>query len=386
MKLHARFLAMEEGKDPKTRNSEKIFLLHVLQFFLMFLFVGLACSLASKYTIRYFGGHNVAPVEKSTFLPCFEEPNKLERWVKPPSNLMHSMNDTELVWRASLVPQIKDYPFERTPKIAFMFLTRGPLPMAPLWERFFKGYEGLYSIYVHSLPSYVADFPPSSAFYGRQIPSQEVEWGMISVCDAERRLLANALLDFANERFVLISEACIPLHNYSTIYDYLMNSEHSFINVLDDPGPGGRGRYNRNMAPLIDLKQWRKGSQWFEVNRRLAVDIVKDTLFYPKFSEHYFCKSACFVDEHYIPTMLSIQSPQLLANRSITWVDWSRGGAHPATFGQSDITKELLMRIIHGESCTYNDQETNNCSLFARKFAPDALDPLLELAYEVFSF
>ncbi|KAK6914790.1 Glycosyl transferase, family 14 [Dillenia turbinata] len=384
MKSHARLLAMEEGKDPKTGNAAKIFPLKVLQFFLMFLFTGLACSLASIYTLRYFGEQNVAPLAKSAFLPCFEEPNKLERWIKPPSNLMHPMNDTELLWRASLVPQIKDYPFERTPKIAFMFLTRGPLPMAPLWERFFKGHEGLYSIYVHSLPSYVADFPPSSVFYGRQIPSQEVEWGMMSLCDAERRLLANALLDFANERFVLISEACIPLRNFNTIYDYLMNSRHSFMSVYDDPGPCGRGRYNWNMAPLIVLEQWRKGSQWFEVNRRLAVDIVKDTLFYPKFRE--FCKPVCYNDEHYFPTMLSMQSPQLLANRSITWVDWSRGGAHPATFGQPDITKEFLMRIIHGENCTYNDQQTNTCFLFARKFAPNALDPLLELASEVFSF
>ncbi|MFU0443478.1 beta-1,6-N-acetylglucosaminyltransferase [Candidatus Liberibacter asiaticus] len=44
--------------------------------------------------------------------------------------------------------------------------------MSPLWERFFKGHEGLYSIYHHSLPSYDPKFPPSSVFFKRQIPSQ----------------------------------------------------------------------------------------------------------------------------------------------------------------------------------------------------------------------
>ncbi|CAI0408280.1 unnamed protein product [Linum tenue] len=53
-----------------------------------------------------------------------------------------------------------------------MFLSKGPLPLAPLWERFFSGHQGLYSIYLHSLPSFEAKFPPSSVFYRRQVPSK----------------------------------------------------------------------------------------------------------------------------------------------------------------------------------------------------------------------
>ncbi|CAI9300411.1 unnamed protein product [Lactuca saligna] len=161
---------------------------------------------------------------------------------------------------------IKEYPFKRIPKIAFMFLARGPLPLSPLWEKFFEGNEGLYSIYVHSLPSYSPDFPTSSVFYGRQIPCQMVEWGRMSMCDAERRLLANALLDISNE---------------------------CFMGAMDEPGPYGRGRYNPNMLPEVNISQWRKGSQWFETNRNLAVDIIKDTKFYPKFEQ--FCRPACYL-------------------------------------------------------------------------------------------
>jgi hypothetical protein len=54
-----------------------------------------------------------------------------------------------------------------------MFLTRGPLPLAPLWEKFFAGADrALYSVYVHATPGYRPDFPPASAFYRRQVPSQ----------------------------------------------------------------------------------------------------------------------------------------------------------------------------------------------------------------------
>ena len=36
----------------------------------------------------------------------------------------------------------------------------------------------------------------------------QVVWGRISMVDAERRLLANALRDPANQQFVLLSERC----------------------------------------------------------------------------------------------------------------------------------------------------------------------------------
>lgn len=204
------------------------------------------------------------------------------------------------------------------------------------------------------------------------------------MCEAERRLLANALLDISNEWFVLLSESCIPLHNFSIIYYYISRSRYSFMGSYDDPGPFGRGRYDPNMAPEVALSQWRKGSQWFEVNRVLAVKIVEDVVYYPKFRD--FCKPGCYVDEHYFPTMLTIHMPHLLANRTLTWTDWSRGGAHPATFGPADIKEEFFRKIIASEQCLYNNQLTTFCYLFARKFAPSALDPLLGLSPRVFGF
>ncbi|KAK9281850.1 hypothetical protein L1049_004756 [Liquidambar formosana] len=385
--MQLRGVALEEGKDsvPLVRPYQsRVLPLRVLQFCLLFLFLGLGFSLVSIYMVRYFGIQTVVSASQATFQPCYDVPSTLESWIKPPSNLLHAMNDTELFWRASFLPRIKNYPFRRTPKIAFMFLTKGPLPFAPLWERFFKGHEELYSIYVHSLPSYNADFPSSSVFYKREIPSQVAEWGMMSMCDAERRLLANALLDFSNEWFVLLSESCIPLHNFSIVYRYISRSRYSFMGSFDEPGPYGRGRYNGNMEPEVKLSQWRKGAQWFEVNRKLAVNIVEDVTYYPKFKE--FCRPACYVDEHYFPTMLTIQSPHLLANRTLTWVDWSRGGAHPATFGKADITEEFFKKIFEGETCIYNNQPSSVCFLFARKFAPNALDSLLGIASKIFGF
>ncbi|EOY25472.1 hypothetical protein QUC31_011617 [Theobroma cacao] len=302
-----------------------------------------------------------------------------------PTNLSHKMSDEELFWRASMAPYKNEFPFPRVPKVAFMFLTRGPLPLLPLWERFFKGHEKYFSIYLHTPPAYHLNVSSHSPFYGRQIPSQNVEWGTVLLADAERRLLANALLDFSNERFVLLSESCIPVYNFPTVYKYLIGSTYSFVESYDDPSRYGRGRYSRKMLPDIKLYQWRKGSQWFEMHRLVAIYIISDTKYYTLFRK--YCRPACYPDEHYIPTFLNMFHGSLNANRSVTWVDWSMGGPHPAMHGGANITEGFIQAIRkNGTLCSYNEEQTSACYLFARKFAPSALESLLNLSSTVMEF
>ncbi|XP_047983337.1 glycosyltransferase BC10-like [Salvia hispanica] len=302
----------------------------------------------------------------------------------PPPSLMHGMRDEELLWKASMAPKIQEFPFKRVPKIAFMFLTKGPVVLAPLWDRFFKGSQGLYSIYVHSDPSFNGSEPEGSVFYGRRIASKEVQWGNVNMVEAERRLLANALLDFSNQYFVLLSESCIPLYNFSTIYSHLMESSHNFVESYDLPGPVGRGRYSQEMGPSITLDMWRKGSQWFQIDRNLAMEIISDKTYFPVFQN--YCSGSCYADEHYLPTFVSMKFGERNANRTLTWVDWSRGGPHPSKFIRTDITKEFLEKMRSGSSCEYNGAKTNVCYLFARKFTLNALDRLLRFAPSVMHF
>ncbi|KAF8033063.1 hypothetical protein BT93_D1835 [Corymbia citriodora subsp. variegata] len=281
----------------------------------------------------------------------------LAEYLKLPP-VAHDMEDGELLWRASMSPRIPEYPFERTRKVAFLFLTKGPVPLAPLWEKFFEGHEGLYSVYVHSNPPWNETEPEGSVFHGRRIPSKEVEWGKVSMIEAERRLLANALLDIANERFVLLSETCIPLFNFSTVYSYLINSTRTFVQAYDLPGPVGRGRYSPAMSPRITVRDWRKGAQWFEMDRRLAIEVVADRTYFPLFQRH--CKRPCYADEHYLPTLVHKRFGATNANRTLTWVDWSKGGPHPNRFVRNDVTVEFLDRLRAGNGAEYLDFQSTN--------------------------
>ncbi|KAM7278889.1 hypothetical protein ACFE04_006313 [Oxalis oulophora] len=294
------------------------------------------------------------------------------------------MEDEELFGRASVVPRIQELPFGSKAKVAFMFLTRGPIHLAPLWEMFFKGNEGLYSIYIHTDPLFEGLWPETSVFHGRRIPSKNVEWGKISMIDAERRLIANALLDFSNVRFVLLSESCIPLFNFTTVHSYLTNTNQSFVSSWDDPRKIGRGRYNPRMYPEINISDWRKGSQWFEVTRELATEIVSDKKFYSIFRDH--CNKPCYSDEHYIPTLVNILFSAQNSNRSVSWVYWAKDGPHPERFTRQAISEEFLNQVRFGTNCTYNDNATTICHLFARKFVPNTLQPLMQIAPRLLGF
>ncbi|KAI3991570.1 hypothetical protein MKX01_040580 [Papaver californicum] len=284
-----------------------------------------------------------------------------EDWVAAPKDLWHSMSDEELMWRASMAPNAAEYPYNRTPKVAFMFLARGRLPFG-------------YTIYLHCSPEFTEEPPESSVFCKRKIPSKVVEWGKASMIDAERRLLANALLDFSNERFVLSSEACIPLFDFLTIYNYLVNSRYSFISSFDDPRPIGRGRYNKRMWPTLSVSDWRKGSQWFETQK----------------NRNCHCKPPCCMDEHYMATLVNKQNPEINSNTSITWVDWTTGGSHPKTFLRRDISETFLNQIRYDSvNCSYTGNSSSSysyCFLFARKFHPSTLEPLVRITPRLFGF
>ncbi|KAI4331495.1 hypothetical protein MLD38_029681 [Melastoma candidum] len=294
------------------------------------------------------------------------------------------MDDRELLRMASAAPRTLEKTSPNVPKVAFMFLVRGGVPLAPLWDEFFHGYQGKYSVYVHSSPGFELTAPSTSAFHGRNIPSKAVRWGQFSMVEAERRLLANALLDGSNSRFVLLSESCIPIFNFTTVYDYLTGSEKSFIGSSDVPGPAGRGRYNPRMRPEVTIDRWRKGAQWFGMDRGLAVDVVSDKKYARLFRR--LCKGSCYPDEHYLPTLVSTKFWWRNSNRSLTLVDWSRGGPHPARFVGSNVTMDFLRRLRSGRKCEYNGKTARICFLFARKFAPNTLERLLKFAPKVMQF
>jgi len=171
--------SMEDAKQAVPPEPRRVLPAGMLKLSLGFLLLGVGVGLPATGLFLARHSEAVAAAAPALFRPCVgapEEEEALERWIRPPARARHAMADEELLWLASFAPRargrIGGYPFRRVPKVAFMFLAHGPLPLAPLWERFFRGNEGRYSIYVHTMPLYRANFTSDSVFYRRQIPSK----------------------------------------------------------------------------------------------------------------------------------------------------------------------------------------------------------------------
>ncbi|CAA7406572.1 unnamed protein product [Spirodela intermedia] len=320
--------------------------------------------------------------------------NPFMDWLPPAP--VREFTDEEIAATAVFANLLLLPPIQVTsPKIAFLFLTPGTLPFERLWEKFFQGHEGRFSIYVHASREKPVHVSP--LFMNRDIRSDKVGWGQISMVDAEKRLLANAIQDADNQHFVLLSDSCVPLQNFDFVYRYLMETNISFIDCFDDPGPHGTGRYSENMLPEIEKKDWRKGSQWFTMKRQHALIVLADNLYYAKFKLH--CQPGadgrnCYADEHYLPTLFNMVDPHGIANWSVTHVDWSEGKWHPKAYRDQDATYDLFKnitsieenihvtsddkRIVRESPCMWNGMK-KPCYLFARKFYPEALDNLMRV-------
>ncbi|KAF8037580.1 hypothetical protein BT93_B0459 [Corymbia citriodora subsp. variegata] len=300
------------------------------------------------------------------------------------------------------------------PKIAFLFIARNRLPLDIVWHDVLQGEEDRFSIFVHSRPGFVLNKATTRSVYflNRQVnDSVQVDWGEASMIEAERILLRHALGEPFNERFVFLSDSCLPLYNFSYTYDYIMSTATSFVDSFADTK---EGRYNPKMDPIIPVHNWRKGSQWVVLSRKHAEVVVKDDTVFPMFQLHCKRKSLpefwrdrplpvdgskehnCIPDEHYVQTLLAQEGlEEEITRRSLTHSSWDlssskdreRRGWHPVTYKFSDATPKLIQSIkdidnIHYE--TENRREwcsskgkPSRCFLFARKFTRPAALRLL---------
>ncbi|KAM5566207.1 glycosyltransferase BC10-like [Rosa sericea] len=361
--------------------------------------IALVCILCVFLITAYF-----YPSESSTTCYLFSSPNCDGIFGKTPPSPARELTDDETASSVVVKEILNTPPLQsKNPKIAFMFLTPGTLPFEELWENFFQGHEDKFSVYVHASkqkPIHVSRYFVDRDIHSEQMPliiNYQVVWGKFSMVEAEKRLLANALLDPDNQHFVLLSDSCIPLHSFDYVYNYLMYTNVSFIDCFVDPGPHGTGRYAEQMMPEVEKHEFRKGSQWFTMKRQHAIVMMADSLYYTKFKLH--CRPNmdgrnCYSDEHYLPTFFRMKDPAGLANWSVTFVDWSEGKWHPRAFRNQDVTYDLLRNITSIADSTHVTSDATKtvlrtpclwngmkrpCFLFARKFYPETLGKLIHL-------
>ncbi|KAL3844039.1 hypothetical protein ACJIZ3_001442 [Penstemon smallii] len=289
-----------------------------------------------------------------------------------------------------------------TRKLAFLFLTTSPLPFAPLWDLYFpRAATNLYNIYIHAHPTLNHTTSFKGVFANRLIPSKPTRRHSPTLISAARRLLAHALLhDNSNSMFALLSPSCIPIHSFNYTFNTLINSNKSFIEILqDEPGAYDRwaARGEHAMLPEVEFEDFRIGSQFWVVKRKHARIIVSDRSIWSKFKLPCLRDDTCYPEEHYFPTLMNMVDLGECVPCTLTHVSWkgSRGG-HPRMYKASDVGPELI-RTLRMDNPRYGGEEldgSKNSSLsrrrrrsdpflFARKFSAGSVQQLMRIANDV---
>ncbi|XP_021665587.2 uncharacterized protein LOC110654034 isoform X3 [Hevea brasiliensis] len=241
-------------------------------------------------------------------------------------------------------------------KMAFMFLTTSPLHFAPLWELYFNQTpKQLFNIYIHGDPSFNYQPPFSGVFAHRVIHSKLTQRFTPTLTSAARRLLAHAL--------------------------------------LDDPSNSiWSARGEEAMLPEVKLEDFRIGSQFWVLTRKHARLVVGDQRIWAKFNRTCVRMDTCYPEENYFPTLINMRDPLGATSATLTHVDW-RGclEGHPRMYEASEVGPDLIRELrnsrprygydgINGTDLVVNRRK--DPFLFARKFSPESLQPLMSIAKE----
>ncbi|KAK9939218.1 hypothetical protein M0R45_015924 [Rubus argutus] len=209
--------------------------------------------------------------------------------------------------------------------------------------------------------------------------------------------------DPANAFFAVVSQYCVPLHSFRYVYHSLFASPtfdksppttdsdaelsrmgvkvryKSFIEILSKSTNlwkryAARGRFA--MMPEVSFEQFRVGSQFFLLTRRHALVVLKDRQLWRKFRLPCYREDDCYPEEHYFPTLLSMADPDGCTRYTLTRVNWTGTvNGHPYTYKPGEVSAELIYRL--------RQSNFSESYLFARKFSPDCLKPLLGLSEKV---
>lgn len=174
-------------------------------------------------------------------------------------------------------------------------------------------------------------------------------------------------------------------------------SKKSFIEILDNE----IGAYDRwaargpdAMLPQVSLEEFRIGSQFWVLKRKHARLVVGDQRLWSKFKLPCERWDTCYPEENYFHTLLNMRDPGGCVPATLTHVDWSgRFDGHPVTYNASEVGPDLIWslrqdRPRYGDEVGINasdwsDSQRHDPFLFARKFPPDAIEPLMSIASDV---
>lgn len=210
------------------------------------------------------------------------------------------------------------------PKIAFIFLTYNKLKRPDIWNKFFKInnpklHSKKYTVYNHAKEPEKAR---EDLILKGRIISKHIDtcWGCLNLVEANLLMMKEALKDPLNMKFILVSDACVPIVSFDRFYDEIMKDDKSKMNIFYNNSPE---RYDSIINPPFTKDKFIKhNGSGLILNRKHAELLVADKKNYIKDWVNVHVP-----DEHYFGNILNILDPKFNLNNDniqITYDKWSR--------------------------------------------------------------
>ena len=269
-------------------------------------------------------------------------------------------------------------------KLAFLFLIYDEINQEELWHDFFKNIdESKYNVYIHYKHN-----KPLKYFDAYKIKETvPTNYADLSLVKAQNKLLREALKDSGNERFIFLSNSCVPLKDFAYIFNTLFAQDLCFFNMARNEHIFERGR-GQKLAKQFGKENVKKASQWCILTKEIAQDLANSDnllvlLYEPgkaELADEYFYISYL----HYLNKQSRIKKFDYEVVDATTFEYWydknytfnsDFTSSHPENWDRRlktfyDISGKELQFLLKAP-CLFGRKFSNNCMV-------DGIYPLLE--------
>lgn len=169
------------------------------------------------------------------------------------------------------------------------------------------------------------------------------QWGGFGLVEASYQMFKYMFQYSSIDKVCLVSDTCIPIKKFNTVYETLMSDNSSFF--FYKPLPEWKSQRVSGMKDHFDTI-WNQ-SQWMTITRE-AFDIID------KYYQYYknICKKVYCIDEHFFINILLEKGYSNITNTKYHYFQFPRNAPHPLELDTEDFI----------------NLNQNSKHLFARKF------------------
>jgi hypothetical protein len=245
-------------------------------------------------------------------------------------------------------------------KVALLFLTVGDLHHPELWKKALDGHEGKFSLYVHSKN------PMQDSYFQRYRIGEIVPTSWSIHMKAWKALLKEAFQDERNEKFVFLSESCIPLMPLHRVYNEVLKTPKTHMSY----GSAHWFAPNRVVSEVPESHRF-VNQEWIILNRRHAQYFIEDE-FVIEFSIRHDMDIESYPSV-YLSLLGELNDDHVL-NQMTTFVDWhhhNAGDSSPYHFFEPNPLSMQLFEEAKASGCFFARK-------FIRSFPVELLYPLID--------